>query len=354
MIGQESESGRPESKLVLVVDDDVAVVRLVTHALQAAGLRTTSATDGQTGLIIARKYRPDVALLDVNISDLGGIRLCEEFKAMPVTADMPVIFITGADRTDELVEACFDAGANDLISKPISGAELLGRMRVVLREMKLRQDYRRLAMEDLFTGLANRRQVFQDISEAIKCSIDTRSGCALIIADIDHLMDINKAHGYDLGDELILTMSRLLRRVTGVDNRAGRLGGDQFALVMNNTSQQLAIAAADRIRQTFSAIAFDAATSPKHFSASFGISFVPGGASAIDADEFLRQADVALYCSKQVGRGRMTAYWQLDPNALPEIPPEKRIARNRARTRTQRAHVVLPRSDGAPSAPSHG
>lgn len=338
----DSSREHDDAPLVLIVDDDMDFVRYATVVVQAGGYRTTSAADGQTGLAIAEKYRPNVILLDVNIPDMDGFRICEEIKAQLSTSDIPIIFVTGEDRSDELTARCFATGGQDVIAKPVNRVDLLARLRVVLREQALREAYRKLALEDPFTTLANRRQLFMQITEAVNSSRRSNRESILLIADIDQLMSANEKHGYDLGDEMLLTFARLMKRLTGPDCRAGRLGGDELAMVLKNSSRQAGVAIAARLRQTFASIAFDAATSPKHFTACFGIASFRGEPADFDGDEFLRQADIALYAAKQLGRNRTVAYWDLDPNNLPEIAPGKRHARARGRRRTQRAYVGIP------------
>ncbi len=340
---QNAETSREieDAPLVLIVDDDLDFVRFVTTVVQAAGFRTTSAADGQTGLSIAEKYRPNVVLLDLNIPGMHGFEVCEEIKSRLSTADTPIIFITGEDRSDELIAKCFSIGGHDFISKPVNKVDLLARLRVVLREQGLRDAYRKLALEDPFTTLANRRQLFMQINDAVNTTRRAGTESILLIADLDQLLAVNEQHGYDLGDELILTFARLLKRLTGPDCRAGRLGGDELALVLKNSSRAAGLAIAARLRQTFASIAFDAATSPKHFTTCIGLASFTGEPHDFDADEFLRQADIALFAAKQLGRSRTMAYWQLDPDQLPEITPNKRHARSRGRARTQRAYVGL-------------
>lgn len=340
-----SESGRDDQPLILIVDDDLSFVRMITHIAQNAGFRTTSAADGHTGLAIAEKYTPNVILLDVDIPDMNGFDVCREIKTRLSTADIPVIFVTGADRTDPLVEQCFAIGANDIIGKPISKVDVLARLRVVLREQQLRDAYRKLALEDPFTTLANRRQLFLTITESLMMSRRDQSESVLLIADIDALMVANDRHGYDLGDELILTFARLVKRICGADARGARLGGDELAIVLRNSSREAGLALADRLRQTFAAIAFDASTSPKHFSACFGLASYRGESPDFSADDFLRQADTALFAAKQLGRNRLVAFWQLDPNNLPEIAPGKRHGRTRTRRKTDRSFVGVPTAD---------
>lgn len=351
MIESNHPLDRDDKPLVLIIDDDDDMVRLLVRFLQSAGYRTMYAEDGVTGLNIAEKYAPHLILLDLNLPKRSGFELCEEIKSRLRLADTPVIFITGMDKTDDLIRRCFDAGAHDLIHKPVREVDLIARVRVALREQALRESYRHLAIEDPYTGLSNRRYFILNIMEAILISQRSGTESILIMADIDDLASYNKQFGHDLGDEAILTLARLIKRFRSPACRIGRMGGEEMALVMTHTSKTAAWALCDRIRKTFSAIAFDAKTCPKHFSASFGMASYSGDPPNFDVDQFLLKTDIALCAAKKLGRGRMAGYWQLDPQALPVISPDKQHARSKVRKRGQRAFVAAPTEPSSEAMP---
>jgi diguanylate cyclase (GGDEF)-like protein len=343
----------PDDPLILVIDDDEDVIRHLVHVLHANHYRTTYAADGAVGLAIAEKYRPNVILLDLDMPGMDGLAVCGELKARLATADIPVVIITGAERTDELVTRCFDAGAHDFLSKPVRSVNLLARLRVVLRDQSLIDSYRRMAILDPLTGLANRRQFILYLADAVLAARRSSAPSALLLADIDQLAAINEAHGYDLGDEVILTLSRIINRLTTHTCKAGRIGGEEFGLVLQDVPADRALAIARRLCNTFSAIAFDASTQPKHFYATFGVACFDGTDPAFTADTFLRQADAALCIAKQhPGHGRVAAWWELDPAALEAIQRENLHSRARTRQPSQRAYVGLPAGETSPPAPA--
>lgn len=343
---------REGNPLVLIIDDDAETVRQVAYLLQPAGFRTMYAEDSRTGLSIAEKYEPHLILLNLNPPRPDGFEICRQMKDRLRLADTPVIFITGMARTDELIRRSFEVGGHDLIFKPLNGVDLISRIRVALREQSLREAYRRLAVEDPYTGLANRRHFILSITESILTAQRTGTESILVIADIDNLMSYNDQYGHDLGDEAILTFARLIKRFQSPTCRVGRLGGEELGIALSRSSRQAAWALCDRLRQTFAAIAFDAITNPKHFTACFGMSSYTGEPPDFDVDQFLLQADIALCAAKELGRNRMASHWQLDPNSLPILSPNKRHARSKARKRCQRAYVAAQTSPSTDAVPS--
>lgn len=339
-----SDSGEPldhnDAPLILVVDDSEDTMRLVVKTLQVAGYRTLWAEDGATGLVIAEKYQPDAIILDIQMPDMDGYKVCEELKSRLNTADIPVLFLTGAKDDDELVTRCYQSGAHDLILKPIRRTWLVARLQVVLRERALREVYKRLATQDPQTGLDNRRQTFLSITDAIITARRNRTKSAVILGDINKLADINLKYGYEFGDEIILTFARILRRFMNADCKIGRIAGNTLAVVLKNSDESRARDFCERIERTFSAIAFDAATSPKHLTASFGVAVFDGATTNVDADDFMSQADLALSKAKSLGRGGVAAYWEVTPVEMDRGFSGKRHSRKRRRLRTDRTFVA--------------
>lgn len=124
--------------LILVVDDDARLVRLVSDLLSAQGYDVLSALDGDQAYLQATCRTPDLALFDLRMPDTDGISLCRRFREAPGLAATPIIFVTGAADETDLVD-CFQAGAVDFLSKPIRAAELLQRVRTHL-ELKFARD----------------------------------------------------------------------------------------------------------------------------------------------------------------------------------------------------------------------
>jgi len=341
---------RDESPLILIIDDDTPTTTLLAKHLHAAGYRTSVAETGEMGLTIAERYVPAAILLDCSLDDENGFEVCREIRSRMQLADVPVIFLTSHDRSDGLIERCFEVGATDFVHKSYSRVELLARLRVTLRERQLRESFKTLATQDGLTGVSNRRHFIARAMEAISRSRQSRTLSVLALVDIDQLAVVNERFGHELGDEVILTLSRLMKRLAGPHCHVGRVGGDELAMLLNETTREAALRTCDRLRLTLSAIAFDATTSPKHFSAGFGLAQFDGASEAIDVDAWMTRADVALNAAKEHGWGRLVAFWQLDPNDLCAVPPEKRHARRKARKRTHRAFVGAPPAPGDPPA----
>ena len=120
------------SARILVVDDVALNVKLLADLLVAKGYRTCSATSGAEALRVLAAERPDLVLLDVMMPGMSGYDVCREIRADPAHAMLPVVLVTALDPAEERAKG-LDAGADDFLSKPVSQAELLARVRSLLR-----------------------------------------------------------------------------------------------------------------------------------------------------------------------------------------------------------------------------
>jgi signal transduction histidine kinase/CheY-like chemotaxis protein len=135
MVRQGGPSGKEKRLMprVLVIDDQRIPRVTVGAALQEAGHEVTAEADGRSGIERAREWAPDVIVLDVHMPDMDGFSVVEKLKNDPLTAPIPVIFLTATAPTDELVVRGLDLGAYDFLSKGCSKAELLARVGVMAR-----------------------------------------------------------------------------------------------------------------------------------------------------------------------------------------------------------------------------
>ena len=122
----------PDAVKILVVDDSTFEQFALREILTSRGYRVGSATDGRQGYDLATLTRPDLILLDVLMGGMDGFAVCRLLKANSVTADIPVIFLTGADSEAERIEG-LSLGAVDFVGKPFSAGELLARINIHLR-----------------------------------------------------------------------------------------------------------------------------------------------------------------------------------------------------------------------------
>jgi diguanylate cyclase (GGDEF)-like protein len=166
----------------------------------------------------------------------------------------------------------------------------------------------RLASIDGMTGLNNRRH-FLELAES-EWARFKRYGrpLALLMMDIDHFKSVNDSYGHDIGDEVIRAVADTLQKQKRVSDIAGRLGGEEFALLLPEATLDSAVTAAERLRGLVEAQVI--AVGGQHIAVTISV-----GASAVQAEtlgieELIKQADVALYEAKRSGRNRACRFEQ--------------------------------------------
>src|SRR5271170_4774864 len=115
---------------ILVVDDEPQYRTMMVRLLTRAGIRhIETASDGRDGLAKLESFKADLIILDINMPVMNGYEMCRQLRATPATADVPILFQTGAT-TEQEQSTCFAAGGSDYIAKPIRVSECLARIAV--------------------------------------------------------------------------------------------------------------------------------------------------------------------------------------------------------------------------------
>lgn len=135
---QMTKDAKPQKRLkILVVDDLLENLRLLSSLLTKAGYDVRSAPDGKLALGSVPHFQPDLILLDIMMPDIDGYEVCKRLKTNPQTQDIPIIFLSALDLTFDKVKA-FEVGASDYIQKPFHPAEVIARIK---NQMRIRQQF---------------------------------------------------------------------------------------------------------------------------------------------------------------------------------------------------------------------
>jgi phosphate regulon transcriptional regulator PhoB len=117
---------------ILVIDDEKDLIELVRYNLEKDGFDVIAATDGQSGLEVVKKHRPDLVVLDLMMPGMDGLQICKQLRSDPRMGRIPVIMLTAkATEADRIVG--LELGADDYITKPFSPREVVARVKAVLR-----------------------------------------------------------------------------------------------------------------------------------------------------------------------------------------------------------------------------
>jgi diguanylate cyclase (GGDEF)-like protein len=285
---------------ILVIDDSPDIHDLVKVRLVQEQVVVHSALDGAAGLVAAKQIVPDVILLDVDMPDLDGFAVCAQLKSDPVTMEIPVIFLTGADSTDEKIRG-LELGATDYITKPFDPAELLARVRAALRNRYLVELLSKKAMIDGLTGLWNRTYLDSRLSTELSAARRNGRPLSCVMADVDRFKAINDTYGHTFGDEVLREIAAVFTQTCRSEDIVCRYGGEEFTVLLPDTTVENAAVLAERLRQAIEEKRLLFRDKHVNITCSFGVANLRG----MVPPSLVELADQALYRAKHAGRNRV-------------------------------------------------
>jgi two-component system, cell cycle response regulator len=286
---------------VVLVDSSRTMRLFVARLLEARDHEVRPFADGAEALACIRDD-PEVGALITSgePGEMSGMELCWEARVL-AGRDRPIYVILMSASVDKsrLGEA-LDSGADDFISKPPVPDELYARLRAAERLATMQRELVRLASVDALTGVHNRRAFFE-IAESALARCGESGALTAIMLDIDHFKRVNDVYGHDTGDQALTAVARAAADACAT---VGRLGGEEFAMLLEGQRLEDGVALAERLRASVAGLRFETANGTLTLTCSFGVSERTAGERI---DDLLKRADVALYAAKTGGRNRVVA-----------------------------------------------
>jgi two-component system, cell cycle response regulator len=283
---------------LLIIDDDPDALEVAKSRLARESVDIVCASGGISGLEAARRERPDLILLDLDMPDISGFETCRRMKSDVELCMIPVLFLSGSSTPEDKVRG-LDLGAVDYITKPFDAFELRARVRAALRTKHMQDLLVENAHIDPLTGLPNRRAFMKRLQHEW-ARVERRGGqLAFIIADVDGFKQINDGYGHHIGDKMLQEVaSAIASQCRDVDLPA-RYGGDEFAIIVPEETTASATCLAERCREEIERIAVKVKSDVVTVTTSFGVADAMGMGSP---EALIKHADEALYRAKRTGR----------------------------------------------------
>ena len=349
--------GRPTRRTIVVIDDDPHTSAMLTSWFAGHSYDVLSASDGPSGLELARASRPDLILLDLRMPGQDGLTIAQTLKGDPLTRAIPIILLTACRDVNHKV-AAFAAGADDYVTKPFDVEEIDARIHAMLRrsdflsslestiqDLKVtNSELERLLTLDEKTGLHNFREFRRKLREEWFRAERYGTPLSLVMLDIDDFKKFNDTYGHQAGDRALQEFATLVAGGARVTDTAARYGGEEFAVILPHTDSEMAARVAERIRAAVDEFLFAVEHGSTRVTVSAGVATYPTSAGGDNVDALVRVADEALFLAKSEGKNRVVL--------ADDLPEEQRLEDDRrrgARGSTRRI-VSRRRADDYPSA----
>ena len=323
---------------IVIADGNSANAHITESLLHRGGFKNTQTSSSGDELIAllkrSRQHRQapvDLILISSALPGIGWQQLCQQINENKAWRDIPIILITSAPEWfEDSAKQAFNCGISDVIYTPLRPAHfspriysalLLKKERIIrninARELETELAERKvsdarlqyLVNHDDLTGLYSRRRLVKALDSALNHGSDQI--VALLHIDLDQFKAINDLEGHQAGDQLLVNIANLLRKLTDRDKFVARISADEYTVLVQNSTQKKILAFAEMIRHAMRIFSFEIEDRLYKIGVSIGISVTTTG-SEITASEMLARADQACFIAKKHGRNMIHLYNDTD------------------------------------------
>jgi len=315
----ENENEISGTPCILAVDDEKMIRDLIKAAMDFAGYQCLTAEGGEEALKIMETTDVDIVITDIMMPQMEGLELTLIIRKK-YNAD--VIVMTGF-LEDYTYEETIDRGASDFIQKPVSINELIVRVKRLLRERQILAErnmaeqalrdsekrFQELSITDGLTGLFNSRHFYSQLQNEVDRYERYKRPLTMLLLDIDNFKNYNDSYGHLEGDIVLMRLAEVINRCLRKTDSAYRYGGEEFVIILPETSGEQGQIIAERIREEFKAEVFNSGGVETHVTVSIGVTQYLENDSLTS---FINRADKCMYTAKWKGRDRVI--FSMDPS----------------------------------------
>ncbi|CEK12140.1 diguanylate cyclase [Legionella hackeliae] len=287
---------------ILIVDDSESLGEYYSLILKQAGMVAKAINNPMDIFKQLEKFRPDLILMDIYMPECTGLELALVLRKEDKYNRIPIIFLsTEHDKRKQMT--ALSVGGDDFLTKPITPAHLVSAVRVRSQRAGVLNYY---MSTDSLTGLLNHSSFLKRLELELDYSKQNNSILSLVMVDIDNFKKVNDNYGHPFGDTVIKKLATLLTLRLRNQDIIGRYGGEEFAILLPQTTAHQSKKIIEEIRLQFSSYCFPNTNFFTTFSA--GIAQV---SQANSMNEIVNQADQALYEAKNLGRNQIVIFKEI-------------------------------------------
>jgi diguanylate cyclase (GGDEF)-like protein len=293
-----------EAYRIIIVDTSRMEAQRNATTLKKAGMIVDFVLAPLTILSILEQFSPDLILMNVDLGKFTGIEIAQIIRQIPSHVSIPIVFLSAElDRKTQL--EAMSQGGDDFLSTPIEPDHLI---RAITTRVERYRTLRRMMRSDGLTGLLNHTSMKERLEQEFLRAARQKIPLSFVMIDLDHFKQVNDTYGHPTGDQVLKSISRLLKQRLRRSDVVGRYGGEEFAVIMPETDCAAATMVMDEIRSNFEHVRHR--DHPTEFSVTFsaGVASYPDYQTPVDVGD---AADRALYEAKRLGRNRVVCASQI-------------------------------------------
>ena len=292
---------------ILLIEDDISDAHYLRRELQKTGVRDLQLNHTETlsdALPLLDSQHFDVVIADLNLPDAVGLDIVE--RVWEVDNDTPVVVLSGNNNEEFAIQAVQEGVQDYLVKWEGDGRLIMRAIRYAIERKRIESRLHYLTQYDELTGLYNRSQFQAQITKA--CARAARSGqiMGLAFVDLDRFKLVNDTLGHDAGDALLKQVAERLTTSVRKSDTVARMGGDEFAIILEGIQDKADAEAAVKSIQERLAVPYTITGEKVLATPSIGLTLYPDDGQTQEA--LLKNADIAMYQAKSAGRNRYQLY----------------------------------------------
>lgn len=296
----------PKKPNILLVGDSDENVNVAGELLRGEGYEVTIASTGKQVLSREGLEKPDLIILDADLTGMDAYEECKRLKSSSETTGIPIVFMVERDIEEEIAN-CFKAGGDDYLSKPLMKSELFGRVRTLLGLKFSWDKIESLSLHDKLLNIPNKRFFNINFENEWRRAAREKKPVSLLMIDIDEFKKFNTFFGHIEGDRCLMNVAMALQACfTRPGDFVARFGGDQFVCVLPKTDLAGAWNIAEGIREAVEKQELVITEEKETISVTVSIgcnTIVPGQSN--DMVQFVTSTYKLLFDAKSSGRNRV-------------------------------------------------
>jgi len=295
----ERKSEFEDKKLILLIDDDTALLMYIKEHLEKHGWIVIAVANPDRAINSYYDLNPDCVIIDIHMKDKNGWDVLVQLKEKMKQQFIPTIMIS-IDHSKETRMKSYQLGTDDFIQKPIDIEEFIVRIN---RQLERKQAIDNVMLIDELTRVYNRKFLPQTYERFVSSLKRRRVSFCIALLDLDHFKQVNDTYGHIVGEEVLATFADTIRKGLRINDIIIRYGGEEFIILLPETKANEAKLVLERILREFSNISFEGNEEEFYCSFSSGIHEVQSNETEITRN--IEIADGALYEAKQSGRNQI-------------------------------------------------